>query len=325
MSDDLVFGNARQLRELAAALREDDGPTVSRARARAGTRVEAFRRQHPRADLDVMRGRPLCIGATAPAPPAPSDTAPVDRPRARVRVDAATSGPAELWIDDVIMWPNSWGEGISGRDVREALDDVDGGDVVVHMNSPGGDVFEGVAIYEAFRSHPGNVYVAVDALAASAASFIAMAGDRVGIGDMAMMMIHEASGFAYGNAEDMEAMATLLDTVSNQIARSYARRQPADSARDAAYYRALMEAETWMDTDRAMAEGLADERLATSLEPDPDEDDDGGEPPVDDEIANLFPHLHPAATAPTPVPEPDPTPDVNWGSLFTDDMEDQFT
>jgi hypothetical protein len=140
-----------------------------------------------------------------------------------------------------------------------------------------------------------------------------------------MMMIHEASGFAYGNAEDMEAMATLLDTVSNQIARSYARRQPADAGRDAAYYRALMEAETWMDTDRAMAEGLADERLATSLEPPASDDGDGGEPPVDDEIANLFPHLHPAATAPTPVPEPDPTPDVNWGSLFTDDMEDQFT
>lgn len=249
--DGLVYGTAAQLRQLAEALQPGgDDHARSNGLQASASRVAAFKARHPRADLSNLTHRPLCEAAVADPPVA-----------AGVRVRNAVDGPAEMWIDDLITWPNAWGEGISARDVRAALDEIDGGDVVVHMNSPGGDVFEGVSIYQMFRDYPGNVYVAVDALAASIASVIAMGGDTVGVGDLAMMMIHEASGFAYGNAADMLVMAGLLDQVSTVIASAYAGKVPNTTV---AHWRDLMLAETWFTATEALDAGLADERLAGS-------------------------------------------------------------
>jgi len=143
----------------------------------------------------------------------------------------------------------------------------------VRINSPGGSVFEGIAIANALRSHPANVTVQVDGIAASIASVIAMAGDRIEMAPNTMLMIHDASGVCLGNAADMEEMAELLDLISDNIADAYASR--AGGTRDE--WRARMRAETWYLPEDAVANGLADEavqapKAAEPVEPDEDEE-----------------------------------------------------
>jgi ATP-dependent protease ClpP protease subunit len=228
------------------------------------------------------------------------------------------AGAAELWVDDYIEPPSPWGDyGVSARSIREALDEVGARDVVVHMNSGGGDYFEGVAIYQALAQHPGDVYVAVDALAASAASVVAMAGDTIGIGPGAFVMIHEASAFAYGNAADMLRIADMLDAIGDEIAGFYAAR----GKLDAAGFREAMAKETWYGPAAAIAAGLADEQLAVpatdpnAVDPDEDEDEDDEaddeEEEMDPAVAALFDFARPAAitrTPPAPDPEAEPQP-----------------
>lgn len=127
--------------------------------------------------------------------------------------------------------------------------------IIVHINSPGGDVFDGLAIYHALRDHSATVEVRVDGLAASAASFIAMAGDRIIMQRNATMMIHDASGFCIGNAADMQKMVDVLDQASNNIADIYL--QQAGGTVEA--WRAAMREETWYTGAEALAAGLCDE------------------------------------------------------------------
>lgn len=144
----------------------------------------------------------------------------------------------------------------------------------VRVNSPGGSVFEGIAIANALRSHPADVTVQVDGIAASIASVIAMAGDRIEMAPNTMMMIHDASGLCVGNASDMEEMAELLDLISDNIADAYAAR--AGGTRDE--WRARMQAETWYLPEDAVAAGLADEATKTPKTGTPSEEPDGDEP-----------------------------------------------
>ncbi|MDJ0460592.1 head maturation protease, ClpP-related [Streptomyces sp. H27-C3] len=125
----------------------------------------------------------------------------------------------------------------------------------VRINSPGGSVFEGIAIANALRSHPANVTIQVDGIAASIASLIAMAGDRIEMAPNTMMMIHDASGLCMGNASDMEEMAELLDLISDNIADAYSAR--AGGTRED--WRERMRAETWYLPKDAVDAGLADE------------------------------------------------------------------
>ncbi|RSN26503.1 hypothetical protein DMC63_01315 [Streptomyces sp. WAC 05977] len=127
--------------------------------------------------------------------------------------------------------------------------------IIVHINSPGGDVFDGLAIYHALRDHSATIEVRVDGLAASAASFIAMAGDRIIMQRNATMMIHDASGFCIGNAADMQKMVDVLDQASNNIADIYM--QQAGGTVEA--WRAAMREETWYTGAEALAAGLCDE------------------------------------------------------------------
>lgn len=128
----------------------------------------------------------------------------------------------------------------------------------VRINSPGGSVFEGIAIANALRSHPGNVVMQVDSVAASIASVIAMAGDRIEMAPNAMLMIHEASGVCLGNASDMEEMARLLALISDNIADAYVAK--AGGTRE--QWREAMRAETWYLPEDAVTAGLADEALS---------------------------------------------------------------
>lgn len=210
------------------------------------------------------------------------------------RIANATDGEtAELWIYDYIdMW------GVTAAQFAEDLRSITAPNITVRINSPGGDVFDGIAIMNALRSHPANVTTRVDALAASIASVIAQGGDHRVMVQHSKMMIHEASGMMWGNADEMRAFADLLDKVSDGIAGIYADRS-GDGHGDTEAFRALMIAETWLTPEQTVDLGLADEvevpaggnpdKPSSAAEDegddDPDEGDDEEEDPAPDEDA----------------------------------------
>jgi ATP-dependent protease ClpP protease subunit len=157
---------------------------------------------------------------------------------------------AEVYIyDEIGFW------GTTAADFIAELRQVDARQIDLHLNSPGGEVFDGIAIYNALRTHPANITVYVDSLAASIASVIAMAGDRIVMGRGSQMMIHEAAGLCLGNAADMRETADLLDRFSNNIAGFYAER----AGGKVTAWRSAMTAETWYSADEAVTAGLANE------------------------------------------------------------------
>ena len=145
--------------------------------------------------------------------------------------------------------------GVTAEDFVGELDDISAPEMVVAINCPGGDVFDGIAIYNALRAHPAKVTTRVDSIAASAASVIVQAGDHRIMLSAAQQMIHDAWGFAMGNAEDMAEMADLLNRQSEVIVGIYAER----TGKEKAHFRGLMKAETWFTDEESIAEGLADE------------------------------------------------------------------
>ncbi len=178
--------------------------------------------------------------------------------REPIRSAVQTDGTAELWIYDYIdEWGGEWG--VSSREVAAALALMpDATAISVRLNSPGGDYFEGVAIHGALTRHPATVTVHVDGLAASAASVIAMAGDRIVMGQGAQIMIHEARSGAYGTADEMRSTATMLDQTNDDIAGFYA----SHAGGDPVQWRASVRAETWYTAAQAVEAGLADEVVA---------------------------------------------------------------
>ena len=130
----------------------------------------------------------------------------------------------------------------------------EGTPVDLRLNSPGGSVFDAVAIHNALKRHEGPVTVWIDGIAASAASYIAMAGDEIVMPENAFLMIHDPAGLVMGTAEDMRAMAEALDKVKGSLVSGYA----AKSGRTPEEVSALMAAETWFDAADAVAQGFAD-------------------------------------------------------------------
>ena len=144
--------------------------------------------------------------------------------------------------------------GMAAKFVAE-LKKVDSGEITLHVNSYGGDVFEGLTMMHSLRSHPATVTAIVEGVAASAASFIAVGGaDRVVMREGTRMMVHNALSIAMGNADEMDKISSRLRSTSTDIAAIYAER----SGRDAAEWQSAMDAETWFNADEAVAAGLAD-------------------------------------------------------------------
>lgn len=129
----------------------------------------------------------------------------------------------------------------------------DGTPLALRLNSPGGSVFDAVAIYNAIKRHSGRVTVWIDGVAASAASYIAMAGDEIFMPENAFLMIHDPSGLVMGTAADMREMADTMDKIAGSMVRGYAAR----SGRSEEEITALMAAETWFDAEAALDAGLA--------------------------------------------------------------------
>lgn len=145
--------------------------------------------------------------------------------------------------------------GVTAQDFIRELSAIDG-DLELHLSSPGGDVFDGLAIFSALKQRRGTVSVIVDSLAASIASVIAMAATQgqLTITQGAVMMVHEVSGVCAGPAQDMRAEADLLDRFSDNIASIYAAR----TGKPASQWRQAMLAETWYFGAQAVDAGLAD-------------------------------------------------------------------
>jgi ATP-dependent protease ClpP protease subunit len=203
-------------------------------------------------------------------PQAPGAQRARNRTRAEERrgfeIRNAAADEAELLIYDEI---DSWW-GVAAADVIAELASITAPNLRVRVNSPGGSVFEGLAIANALRSHPAAVTVQVDGLAASIASVIALAGDRLVMMPNSMLMIHDASGLCIGDATDMQQMATVLDKISDNIAGAYA----AKAGGDTTTWRDVMRAETWYLPAEAVEAGLADEAIpAASAAAEPDADD----------------------------------------------------
>lgn len=146
--------------------------------------------------------------------------------------------------------------GISDKEFQAKLSDVDG-DVTVKINSPGGDIFQGLAMFNALASHPGNVRIEILGVAASAASLVAMAGDTISIAENSFLFVHRAWGLTVGNEQDHSEAAALLQQVDASMAATYSRR----SGQTLARINDMMRAETWMNAEESIALGFADEKL----------------------------------------------------------------
>lgn len=173
---------------------------------------------------------------------------------ATVDENTAGSDKTVVYIYDEIgsSW---WGESTSASDFVKLLSDIKSSEIELHLNSPGGDIFDGFAIYNALKAHSATVTVIVDAMAASAASFIAQAGDKIIMTKASTMMIHDGSAGVWGPAATMREVADLLDKFSNIVADIYASRAGETSE----FWRNLMVEEVWYNAQEAVDAGLADE------------------------------------------------------------------
>ena len=163
-------------------------------------------------------------------------------------IRARASGAEVLIYDEIGAY------GVSAKGFLAELGALpDDAAIDLRLNSPGGSVFDAVAIYNALKRHVGEITVWIDGIAASAASYIAMAGDTIVMPENAFLMIPDPSGLVMGTAEDMREMADTMDKIAGSMIRGYAGR----SGRSEEEIAALMTAETWFDAQDALAAGFA--------------------------------------------------------------------
>lgn len=169
---------------------------------------------------------------------------------------AAAGDSAEISIFDQIG--ETWdGSGFTPKKMAAILRNVGERPVSIAINSPGGDMFDGIAIYNQLAEHPAEVNVKVVGVAASAASIVAMAGDNIAIGAGSFLMIHNAWGAVIGNRHDFKAAADLFAPFDEAMAGIYAARTGMKADKIAA----MMDAETWIAAQSAVDQGFANEIL----------------------------------------------------------------
>ncbi|MEJ9151078.1 Clp protease ClpP [Bacillus smithii] len=167
------------------------------------------------------------------------------------------SNAADIFIyGDIVSY--RWDESdTSASSFKEDLDNLgDVSTINLYINSPGGSVFEGIAIHNMLKRHKAKVNVYVDALAASIASVIAMAGDTIYMPKNSMLMIHNPWTFTYGNAAELRKMADDLDRIGNSSKQTYL--QKAGDKLTEEKLQEMLDAETWLSADEAFEYGLCD-------------------------------------------------------------------
>jgi ATP-dependent protease ClpP protease subunit len=281
-----VFGTADELRRLADL--QDSGQPDEQAYARTvqDQRIAAVQARHPGIPIAELAGRILCDAALSSA-------------RARHWFRNQDGGiSADMYLyGEVGEW------GISAAGFVQDLHSITATDIALHLNSPGGEVFDGFAIRNALRDHPAAIEVRIDGLAASIASVIAMAGNKIIVNRQGIIMIHDASGVVIGNALDMRQMADVLDKISDEIARVYAGRAGGTPAS----WRKAMKDETWYSAEQAVTAGLADELVT----------DDATADPIAARASAGPTRVPVPAGKPTTVPAPAPDPYALLASAFS--------
>jgi ATP-dependent Clp endopeptidase proteolytic subunit ClpP len=162
---------------------------------------------------------------------------------------------AQAHVPEIVIYDEIGAFGVPAKpflDELKALGPVP--EITLRINSPGGQVFDGVAIYNALKRHDAAITVWIDGIAASIASMVAMAGDEVVMPENAMLMLHDPSGLVMGTAADMRTMAEALDRMRAGMVAAYREK----SGRDEAEIEALMAAETWLSAEESVGLGLAD-------------------------------------------------------------------
>ena len=203
-------------------------------------------------------GRP-CAGVTCEPLPSALD-------RWNGGIKSAATDDNSISIFDVIG-QDYWGEGVTTKRIAGVLRSMNGSDVTVNINSPGGDMFEGLAIYNLLREYKGKVTVKVLGIAASAASIIAMAGDDIQIGRGAFLMIHNCWVYGVGNRHDFTELANSLEPFDVAMADIYAAR----SGLDISAVQQLMDAESYIGGSDAIEKGFADSLLSADAISDGDD------------------------------------------------------
>lgn len=178
----------------------------------------------------------------------------------KMKMSAEKEKSADIFIYGEIVqwvWEDWFPEDVSANTFKEDLDAV--GDVEtinLYINSPGGSVFEGIAIYNQLKRHKAKIIVHIDALAASIASVIAMAGDTIIMPKNSMLMVHNAWNIVMGNAKDLRKAADDLDRISNSAKQSYL--EKAGEKITDEKMQELLDADTWLSADLAFEYGLCD-------------------------------------------------------------------
>jgi ATP-dependent Clp protease protease subunit len=172
-----------------------------------------------------------------------------DKPKRREILNA--DGPeATVYLYDAI---DAY-YGVNAESFVKDFNAITASTIHLRINSPGGDVFDGRAIATAIAQHPSNVIAHVDGLAASAASYVAIAADSVEMAPGAFMMIHKAWTLAFGNADDLLSTAALLEKIDGSLVADYAKK----TGQSASQIEQWMSAETWFTADEALENGFAD-------------------------------------------------------------------
>lgn len=171
-----------------------------------------------------------------------------------IRVQSSNN-QATVYVYDVI--DDIWG--IDAESFVREINALDVSTLHVRINSPGGDVFTARAMQTALAQHPAAVIVHIDGLAASAATFLAMAATKVNISEGAFFMIHKSWAFTVGNADELRTQASLIDVMDSNIANDYAKRTGIDYQN----VMQMMDDETWLSAEQAVDKGFADEVIST--------------------------------------------------------------
>lgn len=223
-----------------------------------------------------------------------------------------SSGPAEIYIYGTIS--AGWFSDISSREIKRKLEGITKDEIHVHINSPGGDVFESVAIHNLLKNHKAKISIYIDGIAASGASVIAMAGDQVIMPSNTMMMIHNAWTFTWGNAKELRKEANRLEKIDEgAVKESYLLRFVGERTE----LDKLLEDDTFLTAKECLALGFADEVAADiELEEYIEEEEDEDEKTII--LAKYAARLEQNSEQQNiePEPEPTPAPKQNMSKLF---------